>query len=340
MISKDYIVYRFTERITSDFSSAVSSLLVDANTLNWNIQLVQRAGLRLEMLSEILSPSDMAGKLTSKAAHDLGLSPGICVARGFLDSAAELIGVGALNESIGVIRLGSAGGVMVINRNGRYRKNCLAYPHPVKPFWYYQAGTNACTTSLLWVRNLFSSSSKKLSYARIDSLSQRVSPGCDGLLFHPYLLGERVPHWNPNLRGSFTGLTLDHGKAHFFRAVQEGVAFSLRDCLAEVDWKGIAEARICGGGAKSRYWPKIIADVLGLPIVKMQYNDASTYGAALLAISAVSGKGLSEIVSVTVRQKRRIEPDIETHNAYHAYYERYRKASEALVNLYNRSPVE
>ena len=129
-----------------------------------------------------------------------------------------------------------------------------------------------------------------------------MSPGCDGLLFHPYFLGERVPHWNPNLRGSFTGLTLDHGKAHFFRAVQEGVAFSLRDCLSEVDWGGIAEARICGGGAKSRLWPKIIADVFGFPVVKMQYNDASTYGAALLAISAASGKGLSQIVHTTVRK--------------------------------------
>ena len=270
----------------------------------------------------------------------MGLSPGTCVAIGFLDSAAELVGVGALDETVGVVRLGSAGGVMVIKRNGRYRKNCLAYPHPIKPLWYYQASTNACTTSLLWVRNLFSSSSKKLSYARIDSLSQRVSPGCDGLLFHPYLLGERVPHWNPNLRGSFTGLTLDHGKAHFFRAVQEGVAFSLRDCLSEVDWEGVAEARICGGGAKSRLWPKIIADVFGLPVVKMQYNDASTYGAALLAISAVSGKGLSEIVHTTVRKKKRIEPDIETHNAYNVYYERYRKTSETLVNQYSYSHVE
>jgi len=90
----------------------------------------------------------------------LGLSPSTYVASGFLDSAAELIGVGAVEETIGVVRLGSAGGIMVIKRSGKYRKNCLAYPHPVKPFWYYQAGTNACTTSLLWVRNLFSSSSK------------------------------------------------------------------------------------------------------------------------------------------------------------------------------------
>ena len=160
MTSKDYIVYRFTGRITSDFSSAVSSLLVDANTLNGNIRLVERAGLRLGMLPDILSPTDIAGQLTNKAAQDLGLSPGTCVAIGFLDSAAELVGVGAVDETIGVIRLGSAGGVMVSKKSGKYRKNCLAYPHPVKPLWYYQAGTNACTTSLLWVRNLFSSSSK------------------------------------------------------------------------------------------------------------------------------------------------------------------------------------
>jgi xylulokinase len=334
LISKDYLVYRLSGRMVTDFSSAVSTLMVDAGKGIWSGKLLGRAGLGLGIVPEILAPADLAGTLTAEAARDFSLSRTTLVAAGFIDSAAEMVGLGALDESVGVIRLGNAGGVMTVKRRGGYRKNCLAYPHPVAPCWYYQAGTNACTTSLLWARNLFAKNGRGLSYPRIDSLSRQAPLGSGGLLFHPYLLGERAPYWEPALRGGFNGLSPSHGKAHVFRAVQEGVAFSLRDCLAEVDWTGVSEARICGGGAKSNFWSEVIADVFGLPVVRMRYDDASAYGAALLAAAAVSGEKIEDIAGRWVRRRDRLEPNAARHEAYRGIYEGYRTLAQGLLNFY------
>jgi len=334
LISKDYLVYRLTGRMATDFSSAVSTLMVDASTGKWSGKLVSRAGLNFDIVPEILAPADVVGTLTAEAARDFNLLRTTRVTAGFLDSAAEMAGLGALDEPIGVIRLGNAGGVMTVKGKGRHRKNCLAYPHPVEPRWYYQAGTNACTTSLLWVRNLFAKKGRGLSYPRIDALSRQIPPGAEGLLFHPYLLGERSPHWEPCLRGGFNGLTPTHGKAHFFRAVQEGVAFSLRDCLAEVDWTGVSEARICGGGAKSEFWCEVIADVFGLPVVRMRYDDASAYGAALLAAASVTGRGIEGLAGKWVRRKDRFDPDPVRHEVYRKIHERYQAFAKGLTGFY------
>jgi len=334
LVSKDYIVYRLTGRMISDTTCAFSSLLVDAATRDWDPFLIKTAGLRREVLPEILSPTDVAGFLTPEAARDLGLTLKVRVAAGFIDSASEMVGVGALDETIGVIRLGSAGGVMAVKKEGRYRKGCLAYPHPIAPSWFYQAGTNSCTTSLLWARNLFAKSGRNLSHAGVDLISRQAPPACDGLFFHPYLLGERAPYWNPNLKGGFNGIKPTHERAHFFRAVQEGVAFSLLDCLAEIDWESVDEARMCGGGAKSLFWSAIISDVFGIPVVLTRHIDASPFGAALLATAAESGGRLSEIVLSHVRRKNLIEPDRERHDIYRKAYERYREVSKHLVDIY------
>jgi len=334
LISKDYMIYRLTQHMITDITSAASSLMLNASERIWDERLIGIAKLRKNIFPEILDPLQVVGNLSDETSQVFGLSTNTRVAAGCLDSAAELVGLGTIDESVGTIRLGSAGAVTTLKKHGKYLRNCLTYPHPVSPYWYHQAGTSSCTASLAWGRNLFSRSGHSLSYSRIDALSSQAPPGCDGLLFHPFLLGERTPFWNSKLRGGFNGITPLHGKKHFFRAIEEGVAFSLRDCLADVEWKGVTEARICGGGAKSQFWVKIIADVLGFPVVRMEHYDASAYGAALIAVAAVTGEELREIIKTRVRKKNRINLDKKRHNFYMTVYERYRNLSEHMVDFY------
>jgi len=335
LFSKDYLAYRLTGELTADPGSAVSSQLVDVHTLEWDQDLLRLAGLKLSCVSPIHSSTTIIGYLTREAARDLGLRQGVPVVSGMLDSAAELIGVGATGPSVGVIRLGSAGGVMTISWRPEWRKGCMLYPHPIQPLWYHQAGTNAATTSLKWAVRLFGIDRAGAPYSELDRLVGEVPAGADGLLFHPYLLGERAPFWNSYIRGGFSGVTMDHDRPSFLRAVLEGVAYSLRDCTVLLEWNAVSDIRICGGGAASRTWCQIIADVLGLPVCQMRLRDASAIGAALAAVAGCSGRELAEIAQARVKDSSRIEPDMENHETYNSAFQRYREVAEQYLRIFS-----
>ena len=268
LVSKDYIVFRFTGKLATDIGSAVSTLMVDARREQWSPILSSLSGLFPSALPPIFSPGDIVGGLTRDSAEDLGLPADVKVIAGALDSAMELLGTGVIRPSQGIVRLGTAGAVMMIAEEPRPERGILTYPHVISPYWYCQAGTNSCGTALQWVRDFVApapgQTGKSLSYPELDDLAHAAPPGCDGLVFHPYLLGERAPYWDSNLRASFIGASINHGKGHFVRAVQEGVAFSLRDCLESLQRLGfrMEEARLGGGGSKSALWSQIVCDVL------------------------------------------------------------------------------
>ncbi len=323
LFSKDYLLYSLTSERASDHSSAVSSLMVDTVTLDWDHDLLNYAGLTRDVLPDIHPSTAVVGGLSFEAALDTGLQQGVPVIAGMLDSAAELIGVGATNPSIAVIRLGTAGGVMTLIPRPNWRKGCMLYPHPVRPQWYYQAGTNAATASFQWALRLFGVDSDKLDYDALDDIVARVPAGSDGLLFHPYLLGERAPYWSSRIRGGFSGAMMDHDRSSFLRAVQEGVAYSLRDCTGLLDWDGVSDVRVCGGGAKSRTWCDIIADVLELPVYQMQLLDASAFGAALAAVAGCTQRNLGELASSAAIESARIDPRSANRDIYESGYRRY-----------------
>jgi xylulokinase len=253
-----------------------------------------------------------------------------------LDSAAELIGVGATDPSVAVIRLGTAGGVMTLTGGPKWRKGCMLYPHPVRPLWYYQAGTNAATISLQWVISLLGMT-PDAGYAALDALVAEAPPGADGLLFHPYLLGERAPYWSSRIRGGFSGATINHGRPAFLRSVQEGVAYSLRDCTSLLDWNGVADIRLCGGGAKSASWCRIIADVLGLPVQQMQQHDASALGAALAAVAGCTRADLRELAQAGVRESVRVEPDPGNREVYDSGFRKYRALADQYLRTFEKT---
>lgn len=336
LFSKDYLAYRLTGELVADRSSAVSSLMVDSQTLQWDVELLELAGLDTRCVPPIRTSTDAIGSLTIDAATDLGLRSGIPVVAGMLDSAAELIGVGATEKSVAVIRLGTAGGVMTVTDRVEWRKGCLLYPHPIEPLWFYQAGTNAATTSLQWVSRFFRLDQGDAGYEELDALVGQSPPGADGLLFHPYLLGERAPYWNSRLRGGFSGLTISHDRPAFVRAVQEGVAYSLRDCASLLEWKGVSRVRVCGGGAKSLSWCRIISDVLGLPVERTLLPDASAFGAALAAISGCANADLKEIADKSIGIAGFVEPDLSVRNVYDAGFQKYLEIAEQYLRTFGQ----
>jgi xylulokinase len=337
LFSKDYLAYRLTGEPAADYSSAASSLLVDAGLLDWDVDLLRLAGLSSGSVSPIHPSTTIIGGLTPAAASDVRLATGIPVVIGMLDSAAELIGVGAVVPSVAVIRLGTAGGVMTLTGSPRWRNGCMLYPHPVQPLWYYQAGTNAATSSLRWALDLLGVS-PDAGYSELDTLVAQTPAGADGLLFHPYLLGERAPYWSSRIRGGFSGATISHGRPAFLRAVQEGVAYSLRDCTALLDWEVVSDVRICGGGAKSASWCRIISDVLGLPVDQMRQQDASALGAALVAIAGCEHADLSELAQADVRVSVRIEPNPATRDVYNSGYRKYRALADQYLKTFDNMP--
>ncbi|MFW6056368.1 MAG: xylulokinase [Chloroflexota bacterium] len=337
LFSKDYLTYRLTGQSVGDHSSAVSSLMVDAATLEWDRELLKLAGLTPDMVPDIQSSLSVVGELTREAASDTGLQQGVPVVAGMLDSAAELVGAGATSPSIAVIRLGTAGGVMTIVPRPRWRKGCMLYPHPVRPQWYYQAGTNAATASFQWALRLFGMGGEDVDYQGLDDLVAQVPAGTDGLLFHPYLLGERAPYWSSRIRGGFSGVTMDHDRAAFLRAVQEGVAYSLRDCTSLLDWTRVSDIRVCGGGAKSRTWCRIIADVLGLPVYQMQILDASAFGAALAAVAGCTQKDLGQFAFSAAKEAARIEPEAKTRDVYESGYYKYQEIAAQYLETFGNA---
>ncbi|MCK9357405.1 MAG: FGGY family carbohydrate kinase [Dehalococcoidia bacterium] len=336
LFSKDYLAYRLTGELAADHSSAVSSLLVEADSLEWNRELRDLAGLASDMVPPIHPSTAVIGELTPAAASDLGLPLRVPVVIGMLDSAAELVGVGATEPSVAVIRLGTAGGVMTLTDGPKWRRGCMLYPHPVRPQWYYQAGTNAATISLQWVMSLLGMSTDG-GYSELDGFVAQVPPGANGLLFHPYLIGERAPYWSSRIRGGFSGVTINHGRAAFLRAVQEGVAYSLRDCTSLLDWDGVSDIRLCGGGARSASWCRIIADVLGLPVHQMRQQDASALGAALAAVAGCTRADLRKLAQAGVTESVRIEPDPMNRDVYDSGYRKYRALADQYLKTFDEA---
>jgi xylulokinase len=330
LCSKDFLLWKLTGVKATDLASAAAMLMADVPARRWSDDLAGLAALPAGALPPILSTFDEAGRVTAGAADAFGLPAGVPVFVGTLDSAAELIGCGVIEpQTTGMIMVGSSGGVMALADRPSHHTGIITYPHVVDDFYYKQAGTNSCATSLQWIRTLFSTvpgHAVELGFADLDDLAAHAEAGAGGLLFHPYLQGERAPYWNPELRGSFSGIDQTHTSAHFVRAVMEGVAYSLKDCLAMFERNGLTmkSAVIAGGVAKSRVWTQIITDVLGLETYTTA-NGESAFGACLLAATAKGTfAGLKEAIDICVRRERTLVPDRNAVERYAAGFARYR----------------
>lgn len=216
----------------------------------------------------------------------------------------------------------------------------INYYHVVPDHWYVIAATNSCASAHKWLRDTFFRREGEDGSAVFDAMDARaavVQPGSEGLFFHPYLNGERSPYWDPLLRADFVGAGFNHGAGHFVRALYEGVAYSLRDCLEVMKSKdlGFTTARLTGGGARSALWRQIVADVLNITVELPAVADAS-FGAALLAGVGVGIFKDERAAAEVVRIVSRVTPDPARASVYDQGFPIYRDIQKALAPINHR----
>jgi xylulokinase len=336
LLPKDYIRLRLTGEYATDASDAAGTLLLDVRERDWSAEILDALEIPLKWMPTVYEGPESTGGLRKEVAEELGLPAGIPVAAGGGDNAAAAVGVGVvegglLSSSVGTSGvLFAASGGFTPDPSGRIHAFCHAVPEA----YHLMGVTLSAGGSLRWWRDAMGA-----EYDELVERAEGVRPGAEGLLFLPYLSGERTPHLDPQARGAFVGLTTRHGIPHMTRAVMEGVVFSLRDSLEIMRELEVPldQVRATGGGARSSLWRQLQADVYGVPIHRTTADEGPAHGAALLAgVAAGVYRDVDEACS-TVRLRQEVtEPDPERERIYEEHYEVYRALYPATESAMHR----
>jgi xylulokinase len=340
---KDYVRFLLTGVLKCDYIEAQGTLLWDMENSCWSKELCTLAGISVDALPQIGAPTDLAGEITSKGATDTGLEESTVVVMGTSDSAVEGYAAGAVRPGQCILKLATAGNVNVMTQTAHPDSSTLTYSHVVPGMWYTVTATNAAAICQRWFRDNFYSAEfaqaeadNKNIYEIINSDAEKSPAGANGVFFHPYLMGERSPYWDSNLRASFTGMSMNTTRADLSRALLEGVAFSLKDCFRTIERMGleVKEFILIGGGAKGRIWSQIVADVFDATVICPAECDAS-FGSALLAGVGI-GVFENEISAVEACLKidRKITPDKDNAKFYAEKFANYRRLHDLLAEAY------
>lgn len=332
LFAKDYVRYLFTGVYCTDYIEAQGSMLFDCTAMAWSKELCGILGFDESLLPPIKKPSDIVGAVTARAAAETGLAEGTPVVCGATDTALELLAAGAVRPGDKTVKLATAGRICVVTERAYPARHLINYSHVIDGLWYPGTATKSCAASYRWYRDTFGG-----AYGALDEQAEQIAPGCDGLLFHPYLNGELTPYADPRLCGSFTGIRAGHTRAHFTRAVLEGAALSLLDCKTELDKIGVARggaAVILGGGSRSPLWRRIVSDALGLRLTQTQNSDSSLGGAMLAGVAAGVFEDLSSAVQACVKPVSQTEPIAENTERYAQIFQTYKKIHDALAPIY------
>ena len=285
LLPKDYLRLRLTGLQATDRADGSGTLLMDLQRRDWSEQVLGALNLPAGFVPKSYEGTEVTGAISAVAAEATGLREGTPVVAGGGDQAAGAVGVGAVEEGIVSLALGTSGVVFAtVNRpffepEGRLHAFC----HSVPGRWHLMGVMLAAAGSLRWYRDTLAPG---VAYDDLLAPAGEIAPGSEGLIFLPYLTGERTPHPDPLARGAFVGLTVRHTKPHLTRALLEGVAFGLRDSFELMKGVGLGKAlqvRVSGGGARSPLWRQILADVLGAELVTVNTTEGAAFGAALLA---------------------------------------------------------
>jgi xylulokinase len=341
---KDYVRYLVTGVACTDYIEAQGTLFFDMGSRRWSQELYALTGFPQSALPAIVRPTEIVGRVTHQAANDTGLLAGTPVVCGTSDSAVEAYAAGAIHPGQCVAKLATAGNFNVMTAEATPHPQTLTYMHVVPGLWYTVTATNAAAVCLRWFRNNFieckadeGTKRGQSTYTRIGEEAARSPAGARGLLFHPYLQGERSPYWDSALRASFTGIGMFHSRDDFVRAVMEGVAFSLRDCRRTIEAMNlpIHEIRLIGGGAKDPLWAQIVCDVMGTPITLPAHSDASSGAAMLAGVGVGLFSSERHAVDQCARPEAKLSPRAPEAETYSRLFEKYRKIHDVLAEVYH-----
>jgi xylulokinase len=336
LLPKDYVRYKLTSEYATDKAGAAGTILMDLKTRDWSPEVLDALDIPLEWLPKTHEGPEVTGTITAETAALTGLKVGTPVVGGGGDQAAQAVGVGAVESGIIALTLGTSGVVFAstdepfIEPEGRLHAFC----HSVPGLWHLMGVMLSAAGSLRWHRDTFAPDT---SFDDLVMAASSIAEGSEGLLFLPYLTGERTPYPDPYARGGFIGLTVRHTLPHMTRAVLEGVAFGLRDSFELIKSAGLEEikqVRVSGGGAKSLLWRQILADVFDVELVTVNTTEGAAYGAALLAgVGAGAWPDVKTACAETVKQTGSTKPRIEAVGIYEEMYAHYRKLYPALKTI-------
>ncbi len=340
MLPKDYIRFRLTGERAIDVADASGTLMFDVVHRVWSPPMLEVSRIDEAFLPKVFESPAVSGHVNEEGARLSGLRPGIPVVAGAGDQAAGAVGMGIVKTGAVSATIGTSGVVFaatskpVLEPGGRIHTFCHAIPDR----WHVMGVTQGAGLSLRWFRDQFGAGKEdgRDPYDRLGEEARKTPPGADGLLWAPYLMGERTPHLDPNARGALLGITAQHTRAHVIRAILEGVAFSLRDSLTLFREIGvpIESIRLSGGGARSAVWQQIQADVYGMPVELIEADEGAAYGAALLAAVGVGNwRSIEAACEAAVRVAKRVQPDPTTVTRMDRQYAEYRKLYPALKGI-------
>ena len=348
LLPKDYVRLRLTGERATDVADASGTLLLDVANRRWSDSMLNELEISKSSLPALFESSEITGRVTTEGAAETGLCEGTPVIAGAGDQAAGAVGMGIVRPGAVSATIGTSGVVFAatarpaLDKGGRVHTFCHAIPGR----WHVMGVTQAAGLSLRWFRDRFgvvsNDSASKSASDPYDLLCQEAAsapPGSDGVLWAPYLMGERTPHLDPGARAALVGLAASHTRAHAIRAILEGVAFSLRDTLtifAEMDVP-VNNIRLGGGGARGQLWRQIQADIYGQEVEVLAAEEGAAYGAALLAgVGVGTWSSVDEACARTVRVATRVAPNAQAsalmnrhYSAYRALYPALRSVSEA-----------
>lgn len=346
LLPKDYIRFMLTGEFATEVSDASGMQLMDIPGRCWSKEVLSKLGIDRSQLGDLYESQEVSGKVSSAAASLTGLQAGTPVVGGGGDQAAGAVGNGIVKPGIVSSTIGTSGVVFAyldkisIDPKGRVQTFCHAVPNT----WHVMGVTQAAGFSLKWFRDNLCKDEMSVAelmdvdpYVLMDQEAEKVKAGSNGLIYLPYLIGERTPHLDADAKGVFFGLSTVHKKRDMIRAVMEGVVYSLKDCLEIISGMGvsISEVRASGGGGKSRLWKQMQADVFGAPIATINSSEGPALGVALLAgVGTGIYKNVAEACDTAIKVKNVQQPDMLINSKYNKFYSLYGQLYRSLKKDY------
>ncbi len=334
MLPKDYIAYKLTGVNCTDVSDASGMLLMDVKNRRWSKEMCEICGISEEMLPKLYESYECVGTVKPEIAKELGIPETVKVAAGAGDNAAAAVGTGTVGDGMCNISLGTSGTIFISSEKfGVDKNNALhAFAHADGHYHLMGCMLSAASCNKWWMDEIIGTSDYGEEQKKIGTLGE------NHVYFLPYLMGERSPHNNPNARGTFIGMTMDTTRADMTQAVLEGVAFALRDSFEVAKSLGIKieRTKICGGGAKSPLWKKMIANILNLKVDVIESEEGPALGGAMLAAVACGEyKNVEEAAAKIVKIVDTVEPEEELVKKYDERYQQFRQIYPACKPLFD-----
>ncbi len=336
LLPKDYVRFRLTGEYASDVSDASGTAMFDVVNRRWSNELVDAVGLNRSILPYVYESQDISGRLTGAAAHATGLQEGTPVVGGGGDQAAGAVGNGIVESGIVSCTIGTSGVVFAHTSKPAYdpEGRVHTFCHAVRGAWHVMGVTQGAGLSLQWFRNQLAPG---VPYDSLTAEAATAAPCSQGLYWMPYLMGERTPHLDAAARGGWIGITAKHTRADLIRSVLEGVSYSQKDCLDVIEGMRVPvnSVRVSGGGAQSPFWRQMLSDVFAKPVVTLDMQEGSAYGAAILALvgSGVFGT-VTEACHAVVHEVKCVYPRPHETNVYARGHKIYTTLYPTLKPVY------